>query len=160
MAVLDKIFTPLVPPPVGYCFIVNFLIQGVAPLLVPRDMCFQSVSGFSVSMSPYSFEEGGQNLYDIRLPSRFKYENLVLKRGLAVLSGLTLQFQAAMTFYEFKHVNVLVTLMNESGVPVNSWLFVNAFPVKWSSTDLNAEENKIVIETLELAYERFQRITL
>ena len=128
MAVLDKIFTPLVPPPVGYCFIVNFLIQGVAPLLVPRDMCFQSVSGFSVSMSPYSFEEGGQNLYDIRLPSRFKYENLVLKRGLAILSGLTLQFQAAMTFYEFTHVNVLVTLITATDPRRSVEIMINQVP--------------------------------
>ncbi|MEZ4858757.1 MAG: phage tail protein [Flavobacteriaceae bacterium] len=32
---------------------------------------------------------------------------------------------------------------------------VHAYPVKWNVSDLNAEENKIAIETIELAYNYF-----
>jgi phage tail-like protein len=148
----------ILPPPVGYYFSVNFL--GLLTADLSADMRFQSVSGFSVSMSPDTITEGGQNLYSHRLPTRFSYGNLILKRGLAVGSALNLQFQEAMTFYKFSPANVLVTLLNEEDIPVNAWLFINAYPVQWSSSDLDANEGKIVIETLELAYTCFQRMTL
>jgi hypothetical protein len=51
---------------------------------------------------------------------------------------------------------VLVTLLSEDGVPLAAWLFMKAFPVRWATSDLNAEERAVVIDTLELAYGRMQ----
>lgn len=148
----------ILPPPAGYYFMLSFL--GLPPIIAGPDIRFQSVSGFHVSMTTQDLTEGGQNLYSQRLPTRYTYQNLVLKRGLAIASLLSIQFQAAMSFFKFSPSDILVTLLNEDSVPINGWLFINAYPVSWSSTDLNAEENKILIETLEFAYERFQRISL
>jgi len=36
-----------------------------------------------------------------------------------------------------------------------TWNIVNCYPVKWNVDDLNAEENKLAIETIELAYNYF-----
>ncbi len=168
------------PPPLGYCFLVNFLVGLSNPLALmaqvgaqaavlgsdqdffekPMDARFQKVSGFRVSMNPYEFEEGGQNTYSHRLPTRYSYGNLVLERGIVMGSLLNLQFQDAMANYRFNPSSVLINLLNEEDQPTVSWLFMNAYPVSWSSSDLNADENKVVIETLELAYSRFQRISL
>ena len=37
-----------------------------------------------------------------------------------------------------------------------AWLFMKAFPVKWSTSDLDAGQAGLVIDTLELAYGRMQ----
>jgi phage tail-like protein len=37
-----------------------------------------------------------------------------------------------------------------------SWNVVHAYPLKWNVSDLNAEESKMVVETLELAYNYFK----
>lgn len=167
-------------PPVGYYFLVNFLsgasnpvslaaqvgaqvaafVTGQDVLEKPMDARFQKVSGFRISMQPQDYEEGGQNVYAHRLPTRYSYGNLVLERGIILGSILNLQFQDTMTNYRFNPGNILVNLLNENDLPVVSWLFMNAYPVSWSSSDLNADENKVVIETLELAYSRFQRFSL
>jgi phage tail-like protein len=151
-------------PPVGYYFKVEFLsIGGLLSAALPSvkmDMRFQKVSGFRVNMSPESVKEGGQNLFTHRLPNPYEYGNLVLERGLTRLSMLNVDFQEAMSIFRFNTGNAFVTLLDEKDDPVVAWLFMKTYPVSWSSSDLNADENKIVIDTLELAYTRYQRISL
>ena len=54
---------------------------------------------------------------------------------------------------EPKSINVV--LMNEQSEPLRTWNVVHAVPRKWSVSDLNANENSLVIETLELSYQYF-----
>ena len=45
--------------------------------------------------------------------------------------------------------------MNEKGEPLRTWNVSHAIPKKWSVSDLNANENSLVIETMELTYRYF-----
>jgi phage tail-like protein len=81
---------------------------------------------------------------------------LVLERGMVVGSPLNIEFNTAMSLFKFAPSNVLVTLFGEDKVPLASWLFLKAYPVKWSTSDLKAAEKEIVIDTMELAYTRMQ----
>ena len=146
-------------PPLGFYFQVTFLVGGLIPN--PIDTRFQRVSGFRASMSPFIHEEGGQNLFTHRLPNRIGYENLILERGLVTLpSILNMEFQQVMSLFKFNTGNVLVILMNEDTIPISSWMFYKTYPVSWSTSDLDANQNQVVIDTMELAYQRFQRISL
>ena len=139
-------------PPLGYRFIVVFFVAGVVPN--PLDIMFQKVSGLESSVETFTVEEGGQNLYTQRLPKKVQHENLVLERGLVVGSPLVIEFNIAMTLFEFAPSNVLVALLDGTAVPIASWMFLNAYPVKWSVSDLNAEQNSVVIERMELTYQK------
>lgn len=145
-------------PPLGFRFGVFFLIGGAAPN--PLDFRFKKVSGIGATVATRPLNEGGQNLYSHKLPERVQYENLVLERGLAVGSPLAAEFNAAMSAFEFAPSNVLVSLLGEAGAPVSSWLFTNAYPVKWTVSPLDADSNTVVIETMELAYQRMQAIRI
>ncbi|HUT46937.1 MAG TPA: phage tail protein [Sedimentisphaerales bacterium] len=138
----------------GFRFGVFFFAGGVVPN--PLDIRFQKVSGLSAEVRTTTVTEGGQNLYTHRLPERIDYQNLVLERGMVVGSLLNLEFNAAMSLFKFYPSNVLVTLFDEEKTPVSGWLFIKAYPVKWSTSDLNARENSVLIDTLELAYTRMQ----
>lgn len=61
---------------------------------------------------------------------------------------------------KFTPSNVLVMLLNEKSIPLSSWLFKRAYPVKWTVSDLDANANAVVIDTLELAYARFQTMSI
>lgn len=145
-------------PILGFRFGVFFFIGGAIPN--PVDFRFQRVSGINASVNTMSVEEGGQNLFSHRLPVKVQYENLVLERGMPVVSPLAIEFNVTMSQFKFFPSNVLVSLLDEAGSPVASWLFIKAYPVTWSISDLDAEANSIVVETMELAYERFQAIRL
>jgi phage tail-like protein len=154
-------FAPLtldVQPPLAFRFGVVFLAGGAIPN--PVDLAFQKVSGIGATVETDSVDEGGQNLYIQRLPRKIIYENLVLERGMLVGSPLRIEVNAALTLFQFVPANVLVNLLGTSELPLASWLFLQAFPVKWSLADLNATANEVVIEYLELAYQRMQIIGL
>ncbi|MCB9304639.1 MAG: phage tail protein [Lewinellaceae bacterium] len=159
---LDKITIPeqtiLQNPPVAFHFMVVFFAGGVLPN--PLDIRFQRVSGLSAEINTETYEEGGQNLYSHRLPGRASYSNLVLERGMAVGSILAAEFNAAMSGFQFYPSNVMVMLLDEDSMPINSWLFLKAYPVRWSVSDLDANSNQIVIETMELAYTHFFNIRI
>jgi phage tail-like protein len=89
-----------------------------------------------------------------------QYENLVLERGMAVGSLLVAEFNATMSLFKFNPSNVLVTLLDESGLPISGWLFMTAYPVTWTISDFAADQNEVVIETMELSYQRMQAIRL
>lgn len=142
-------------PIIGMRFGVLFLAGGAVPN--PLDIRFQKVSGLSAEVETESVSEGGQNLYTQRLPKGIKYNNLVLERGLVVGSPLNIEFNATMSLFKFATSNVLVTLLGEDKAPLAAWLFLKAYPVKWSTSDLTAEP-ALVIDTMELAYTRMQML--
>jgi phage tail-like protein len=145
-------------PPLRFRFSVLFFAGGVVPN--PLDILFQKVSGLASSVDTYSLEEGGQNLYQQRFPKQIQHDNLVLERGLVVGSPLVIEFNAAMSLFKFSPSNVLISLIDSTNIPISSWLFMNAYPVRWSVSDLDANANEVVIETMELTYQRMQVIRL
>jgi phage tail-like protein len=71
-------------------------------------------------------------------------------------SPLNIEFNVAMSAFTFAPSNVIVTLFSASAIPIAAWMFIKAWPVRWSTADLDASEGRILIDTLELAYTRMQ----
>ncbi|MBT3385301.1 MAG: phage tail protein [Prolixibacteraceae bacterium] len=136
--------------PVGFHFKVEF--TGIGS---DADVFFQSVTGLSVDIDTEEIAEGGENRFKHKLPVRTKYPNLVLKRGLLVNSDVIKWCNDAIQNGIFNPVDIIVKLLNEKHEPLMTWNVVHAYPVKWAVSDFNAEESKIVIETIELVYNYF-----
>jgi phage tail-like protein len=146
-------------PPLKFRFGVFFFAAGVVPN--PVDILFEKVSGLQATVdNSYVVNEGGQNLYSHRLPTRVKYDNLVLERGVVVGSPLSIEFNVAMSMFKFVPSNVIVTLLDNTKIPIAAWLFLNAYPVNWRFSDLDAKDNNVAIEHMELAYQRMQVIAV
>lgn len=148
----------LTGPPLGFRFAVFFFVGGVVPN--PLDIRFQRVSGLSARIETHTVNEGGQNLYTHRLPRRVQYENLVLERGFVVGSLLNVELNLVMTTFKFAPSNVLVTLLGEDGAPLAGWMFMKAYPVRWSTSDLDASNEQLAIDTIELAYTSMQTLRI
>lgn len=159
-------------PPVGFHFDVR-IVDGMAAMgavagalgIVPNvDGSFQEVSGISVSIETDTLEEGGENRFVYKLPKKITYQPLVLKRGL-VSSVSALGEWCKETFENgFEQPimvkDILVNLLNEEGIPLLSWVFIGAYPTKWSISNFNAQNNEIVVESLELTYRRFETMSV
>lgn len=118
---------------------------------------FESVSGLDVKIETETIQEGGENQFSRKLPKALQYTNLTLKRGLLVGSPFMSWINKAVQNFTFEPKMVNVMLMNEKGDPLVTWAFHNAYPVSVKVSDLNSTENKYAIETLELAYDYYQR---
>ena len=135
-------------PPLGFHFKVEFAnLQG--------EFQFQSVAGLTVTLETEEIAEGGENRFKHKLPVKTSFPNLVLKRGLLVNSDLIKWCRAAVENFDIKPTNIVIKLLNEKHEPLMTWNVVHAYPVKWAITDFNAEESKMVVETIELAYNYF-----
>lgn len=138
-------------PPVSFHFKVEF--NGISSQ--EKDVQFQSVSGLSVDIETEEFAEGGENRFKHKFPVRSKFPNLVLKRGMVTDSELIKWCRNAIESFLFEPVDLTVKLLNEKHEPLVTWNVVHVYPVKWSVEDFNAEESKVTIETIELAYNYF-----
>jgi phage tail-like protein len=152
-------------PPGAFYFTVTLLGSGTAlSVLTDIDASFQEVSGIQAEFGVEEVTEGGENRFVHRLPLPAKYPNLVLKRGvvtrasfLATWFGLTVGSGLSLPIIT---QNVVVSLLGADGFPRIAWIFVNAWPVRWEMAPLDSQDNKILVETLELSYNYFQRFNL
>lgn len=139
-------------PPWGFYYKVEF------DFVVSKDgddARFQTVSGLAVEYDYESFKEGGENRFEHKLPVRTKYADMVLKRGMLTNSKVIKWFLAAFRDREFTPADINVILMSENGNPLRTWNVTHAIPKKWLISDLNANENSVVVETMELTYRYF-----
>lgn len=137
-------------PPWGFYYKVEFSISQDK-----NDVRFQTASGLSVEYDMEEFKEGGENRFTHKLPVRTKYADLVLKRGMLTDSKVIDWFLAAFRDRKFVPTDINVILMNEKSEPLRTWKIAHAIPKKWSVSDLNANDNAVVIETMELSYQYF-----
>lgn len=148
-------------PPLSF----HFSVSGIGSQ--DMDSRFQSIGGLSVELETESRKEGGENRFEYALPVRSKYPTLTLKRGLVVSSDL---LQWCNDTFSALNRNVdasnkdkqliepkdlLVSLLNEKHESLMSWNIIQAYPRKWSMSDLNAEQTAIAIESIELQYQYF-----
>jgi phage tail-like protein len=116
-----------------------------------KDGYFASVTGFSSQTDVLEYAEGGQNTFVHRLPTRVKQGNITLKRGVISDSSLLDWYQK--TVVEAKSVSLQITLLHiDTMRPVRVWNFIDAFPVKWTGSDLTAASTEFLTETLEVAH--------
>lgn len=141
-------------PPASFHFVVD---------LGGSETPFQEVSGLDVELEIEDVSEGGVNDFKHRLPVRTRYNNLVLKRGLAEKSSDLITWvkenilSASNLNKPVETRDITVTLKDASGNnDLMTWAFVRAYPVKWSVSNFNAQENALAIETIEFAYQRYE----
>ncbi|MEY4903217.1 MAG: hypothetical protein RLZZ292_1032 [Bacteroidota bacterium] len=125
-------------------------------------LAFQEASGFDVSIDTEDIKEGGANNYIHKVPTRTKFSNLVLKRGIIQddpkplldwLSKTIITVNERDSFLELKSLTLI--LKDASANPMLTWSFERAYPVKWSFGKLNAQENTIAFDSIEFVYKSY-----
>lgn len=139
-------------PPVGFHFKVEVL--GLAPN--DHDARFTEVGGLAAEMGTEEIAEGGENRFTQKFPTRAKYPELVLKRGLLLNSEILNWIRQCLEDLQIEPKDLDVKLLNEKHEPLLTWHVVKAYPTKWSVSDLNASNNAVVIESLQLSYQYFR----
>jgi phage tail-like protein len=152
-------------PPGAFYFTVTVLGSGTAlSVLTDIDASFQEITGIQAEFGVEEVAEGGENRFVHRLPLPAKYPNLVLKRGVVTKSSFLAEWfgQTVGSGLSLPIItqNLAVTLLNPEGLPSIVWLFVNAWPIRWEVAALDSQRNEILTETLELAYNYFERFNL
>ncbi|MEM9836875.1 MAG: phage tail protein [Bacteroidota bacterium] len=151
-------------PPVGFIFEVSILGKGGSPG-TPADSSFQEVSGISMKLETETIKEGGENRFVHKVPGRASYDDLVLKRGLVVRSSplftwcmntITGGLNKKITPKTIK-VSLLDANAKNNHDPLMTWVFENAYPIKWEVSSLDATKSEIVVESISFTYQYFHQ---
>ena len=121
-------------------------------------MGFTEVTGLDFETEVIEYREGNSKIYNkTKMPGLTKFSNVTLKRGVFLgdfemyeLWRNTLMFQEGAA--KFRR-DVVIRLLDEEHQPVISWKLANAWPCKVQSSDLKADSNEVLIETMELVHE-------
>jgi phage tail-like protein len=142
---------------VGFHFSVEFTLDKAKKV----DVRFQSVSGLDSSFDTETVKEGGENRYEHVLPVRRKFGPLILKRGLLGPNTSGLSAWLKQTFdndEKDEHFEVIETvtikLLDQTHQPLLYWTVNNVWPRSLKIGELHAERGEVLIETLELNYNR------
>jgi phage tail-like protein len=141
-------------PPAGFYFVLR--VGGGLNHAV-----FQEASGLGPEMELESVREGGENRFVHQLPKAVKNGLLTLKRGLVPPDSELFKWcqdvlEGGLT-RPIKAQQIELDLLDAGSQPLMSWLFDNAYPLKWSVMDVRAETNTLLLETIELAYTTVKR---
>lgn len=117
---------------------------------------FSECSGLQLEIETYEYHEGGMNAIMRKFPGHTKQSNIVLKRGIVDRSLWDWFYQTTEGTITFRGGSII--LRDPSGSQeVMRWRFERAFPAKLSGPELNASQNSLAIETLELCHEGLKR---
>ncbi len=112
---------------------------------------FTEVSGIDREVQLEDFREGGVNDYTHKLVTVTKYQNLVLRRGIADATELW-QWHQDVVNGKIERRQVSVVLLDSLFKDAWRWVFKQAYPVKWSGASLNASSSAVFVESVELAH--------
>lgn len=113
---------------------------------------FSEVSGLTTETDVIEYREGNTENTVTKLPGLKKFTNIVLKRGFTQNKELW-KWRKKVLDGKTERLNGSITLRNEAGEPALTWEFYQAWPSKWSGPSLNAKNNEIAIEEMEIAVE-------
>ena len=116
---------------------------------------FSECTGLDASIEIEEYKEGGVNDRVHKFPKRSTFSNITLKRGVGFGEDLWLWHEEFLKG-EGTRRNGLIVLANELRLPIKTWSFERALPIKWSGPSLNATSSEVAIESLEIAHEKIE----
>ena len=119
---------------------------------------FTECTGLEMTMEIEDYMEGGNNGTILKFPTRVKWENITLKKGLT--SGAEL-WEWFLGFVEGRGARKdgLITVQTENHSPHTVWRFRRGLPLKYSGPQLNAGQSNAAIESIEIAHEGLYRLS-
>lgn len=111
---------------------------------------FMECTGISIEVETKEYMEGGANDFVHKLPTRVKYPNIVLKRGVTHEEALLTWFLESR--FTPQRRDMTISLLGPGTSLVRTWVFMNAYPVKWTGPNLNANSNTVASESLEVVH--------
>jgi phage tail-like protein len=121
---------------------------------------FQKVKGLGAELEVLKYPEGGRNDYVHQLPVRHSWTNITLERGMVQDAGLWFWYLAGLTGSIGARRDGVIILLTPKGLPAIAWEFRAGLAVKWTGPSLDAQQNAIAVESIEIAHEGLTQIPL
>lgn len=118
---------------------------------------FSECTGLEMSLDIEEYNEGGLNGHAHKFPTRVKWSNITLKKGVGAGTALW-DWHYGFVEGTGKRRDGVIALQNELRVPNNIWYFKRGLPVKYTGPTMNAAQSNPAIESIEIAHEGIYQV--
>ena len=113
---------------------------------------FSECSGLVSQADPIEYREGNRENTVIKLPGLKKFNNIALKRGFTKDQALWLWHKTTLDGKTERKSGAIV-LRDEAGQAALRWKFREGWVTKFEGPSLNAKNNEVAINSIEIAHE-------
>jgi phage tail-like protein len=113
---------------------------------------FSEVTGLDTEQDVIEYRNGDETQTVRKLPGLRKFPNIVLKRGFTD-NRLLWDWRKRVMDGRTQRQSGSVVLLNEAREEALRWNFRDGWPSKLQGPSLNAKQNDVAIETLEITHE-------
>lgn len=118
------------------------------------EIVFQEVSGLDTEYDMIEFRAGDSaNFSTVRNIGLRKGADVTLKKGMFKNDTALYKYFNEIKMNTIARQTVTIQLLDEGHNPMFTWTLKNAFPMKVTGTDLNAETSEIAVEEIVLVHE-------
>ena len=118
------------------------------------EIAFQEVSGLDTEVDIIEYRAGNSvDFSTVKMPGLKKASDVTLKKGMFKDDTALYDYFAENKMNTIKRETVTIQLLDEEHNPLFTWTLKNAFPMKFTGTDLNAQNSEVAVEELVLAHE-------
>ena len=134
----------------GYNFQVT--VNGVSDDGTAVKGSFTEASGLEVEISPIEYRNGSEDITVRKIPGLKKFTNITLKKGITGDLEFWNWILDAMNG-QVNRTSGSIMLLDENRQEVMRWNFTRGWPCKHTGPGLNAANNEIAMDTLEICHE-------
>lgn len=117
---------------------------------------FREASGLVFTIDPVEYRDGNSpDLHPTKLFGLRKYSNIMLKRGITQNRELWLWYRNVVNGTADRR-NGSVILLDEEHNDVVRWNFREGWICKWEGPAMNATQNEVGIESIEICVEKVE----
>lgn len=114
---------------------------------------FSEVGGLATETDIIEYREGSEDIAVRKIPGKRKYTNISLKRGYTPDGKDLWAWRKTVMDGKTQRKGGTITLLDEGRRPALTWEFSEGWPSKWAGPALNAKNNEIAIEEMEICVE-------
>lgn len=113
---------------------------------------FSEVGGLTTETDVIEYRNGDETNTVRKLPGLRKYTNISFKRGYTKSVDLW-KWRKSVADGKTERKSGSIILMDEAGNDALVWEFAAGWPTKWEGPAMNAKNNEVAIESMEIAVE-------
>ncbi|HEY0606872.1 MAG TPA: phage tail protein [Herpetosiphonaceae bacterium] len=116
---------------------------------------FSECSGLTTETDAIEYRNGNEDITVRKLPGLKKFSNITFKRGYTDSKELW-NWRKLVMDGKTERQSGAVVLLNEGREEALRWNFREGWPRKWEGPTMNAKNNEVAIETLEICVESIE----